>query len=56
MSAFDWFLVAWWIFGSFMVVATVGKPRKPIEPLTGAIIVLINLAFIGGLLWTRGAL
>ena len=56
MRAFDWILVAWWLFGTVLVVASVGKPRKPTEPSTAAIVVLINIALIAGLLISRGAL
>lgn len=32
MTWFDWFLIAWWIFGAVIFACQVGKPRKPIEP------------------------
>lgn len=56
MSGFDWFLVAWILFGAFLMIANVGKPRRPTEPLTAAIALLINVALVAGLLISRGAL
>lgn len=56
MKPFDYFLVAWWLFGTFLVVAQVGKPKKPTSAEVAAIIVVLNVAFIAALLWTRGAL
>lgn len=54
MTWFDYFLVAFWLFGIGMTVTAVGKPRRPIESTTAAIVVMINLLFIAGLLFTRG--
>ena len=54
MSPFDWFLVAWWIFGATMVIARVGKPQKPTQPGAAAVSTLITLGLIAGLLVTRG--
>lgn len=56
MSGFDYFLLAWWGFSILLTVATVGKPRKPLEPLAAAIAVAIIAALIVGLLVSRGAL
>lgn len=56
MSMFDWFLIAWWLFGTFITVAQIGKKREPISPLAGAIVVLINGAFMAGLFISRGVL
>jgi hypothetical protein len=56
MKPFDYFLIAWWLFGTLVAVAQVGKPKKPTTAETTAVIVAINAVFIALLLWTRGVL
>lgn len=54
MTWFDYFLIAWLAFGSLSMIATVGKPRRPIEPMTAAIAAVITSSIIFGLLFSRG--
>lgn len=54
MTWFDYFLIAWLAFGAFSVIALVGKPRKPIEPLTASISTGITTLLIVGILFARG--
>lgn len=56
MSGFDWFLLAWWLFGILMLVSTIGKPRKPLEPSVAVCTILITVGLMVGLLWSRGVL
>lgn len=56
MSWFDYVLVAFWLFGAFVTITVVGKPRKPLDSTTAAIIVAINILFIAGLLFSRGVI
>ena len=56
MSGFDCFLVAWWVVSLLAVVSMVGKPRGPIESRTAVTLVAVYVAFIAGLLWSRGVL
>lgn len=54
MTWFDYLLIAWWALGAFMTIATVGKPRKPIDPLAAAIYAGITTLLIVGLFFSRG--
>lgn len=56
MSWFDYILVALWLFSVLATVTSVGKPRKPIDGTTAAVIVAINILFIAGLLFSRGVI
>ena len=56
MSAFDWFLIGWWLFGVLVLVTQIGKPKKPTTPEFAAVYIVIVGALIIGLLWSRGAL
>ena len=49
MNWYLWFLVAWFLLGAVMVVANVGKPRKPTTPDIAAIIVVIDALLIAGI-------
>jgi hypothetical protein len=53
MNWFDWMLVALFAYSALLVVAQVGKPKKPTEPVTAAIVVAIDAALIVGLVLTR---
>ena len=46
ISIFYWIAVAFFVFGVCSVVATVGKPRKPIEGGAAVIILIINAGVI----------
>jgi hypothetical protein len=50
MNWFEWLLIGWWTMTAFAVIGNIGKPRKPTEPLTAAIVVAINAAFIVGVI------
>jgi hypothetical protein len=53
-TVFFWLLVAYWSLNAVSVVALVGKPRKPIEPSTAAISVIIFGLLIASLfIWGR---
>lgn len=56
MSAYDWFLVAWFLLGVLLTIANVGKPRTPMAPSTAALATLLSLSIVVGLLISRGAL
>lgn len=56
MHIVDWIIVALFSLGLLLNVAQVGKPRKPLEPGTAAVIVAVNVALIIGVLWSHGAL
>ena len=56
MKPFDYFLIAWWLFGTLVAVAQVGKPKKPTTAEIAAVVVGLNALLIAGLLWSRGAL
>lgn len=48
MTWFGWVLLAWWLVGVVLIVADVGKPRKPIRPATGAAaVVMFTLLAVG---------
>lgn len=55
MSTFlFWFLVGYWGVNAVGTVALVGKPRKPIEPGTAAISVIIfGLLIVSLFIWGR---
>lgn len=56
MNWFDWVLIGWWSLGTVLSIAMIGKPRTPITP-TGALIgLVITVALVLGLLWSRGVL
>ena len=56
MTAFDYFLLVWWLFTVTAAVATVGKPRQPLEGSTAAVAVALHAVFAVGLLASRGVL
>ncbi len=56
MTWFDYTLLAWWAIGSLLVVGQIGKPRKPLEPSTVVVILILNALFATGLLFSRGVL
>ena len=56
MSAVLWCIAGWEAFAALCVVALVGKPRKPIEPSTAVLVVIINTLIIVGILHTGGVL
>lgn len=45
MNTAKYILLAWFAFSAFITVSTVGKPRKPLEPLTAA----LSLVIFGGI-------
>lgn len=49
MTWFGWVVVAWWAISVLMVVANVGKPRKPIEPATAVVAVIVAALLCIGL-------
>ena len=53
---FDWFLITWWGLGAVLFVALIGHKRQPIAPGYAVLRILIVLALVGGLLWSRGVL
>lgn len=55
MIWFDWLLVGLFTLGMVSTVLTVGEPRKALGPGATAFIVVIDVAFIIGILATRGA-
>lgn len=55
MTWFDWLLVGLFTLGMVSTVLTVGEPRKALGPGATAFIVVIDVAFIIGILATRGA-
>jgi len=52
MRWFLWTLIAWDALIIVLAASQVGKPRKPLEASTFAIMVLINALMIAGLLVT----
>ena len=46
MNWLFWFLIGWWAFGALLTVGMVGKPRKPIDPGTAVVTILIHAALI----------
>ena len=56
MTAFDYFLVGWLLLGLLLTVNSVGKPRRPVEPISAAIVTAINLGLIVLLLVARGVI
>lgn len=54
MNWMDWVLVAYFGSSAFASVAMVNRPRKPLEPLAAAIVVLIYAALIVGVVLTSG--
>lgn len=54
MTWFDYLLIGWLAFGYTMLVASIGKPRKPIEPSVAVVALFINGLLVAGLLWSRG--
>lgn len=55
MHWFLWTLAAWHALGALLVVANVGKPKKPTTGSVAAVIVLIEAAIIAGLILTLEA-
>lgn len=49
MNWYLWFLAAWFLTNAVLVVAGVGKTRKPLEPGTAALVVLIDALVIAGI-------
>ena len=56
MTAFDYFLTGWLMFGMVVTVTNVGKPRKPLEPGVAAVSAVITFGLIAWLLVSRGVL
>lgn len=50
MNWFGWLLIAFWVTTALLVVGNVGKPSKPTRPGVAVGVVLINAAFVVGLL------
>ncbi len=48
MNWFFWTLAAWLAVGALGSVALVGKPRKPIDPGTAMLTVIVNGLLIAG--------
>lgn len=44
-----WVIVGYLIIGAVATVALVGQPRKPIEPGTAAVTVILNGLLVAGL-------
>lgn len=42
----QWLLAAFFGFNSLVTIAFIGKDRKPLEPVTAMIVVIINAALI----------
>lgn len=54
MNWMDWLVVAYFGVNAFGTIVIVNRPRKPLEPLAAAIVVLIYAALILGVLMTHG--
>lgn len=54
MHIVDWIIVALFTWGALLNVTQVGRPRKPLDPFTAAVIVAVNLGLIVAILWSHG--
>lgn len=50
MTAFGWVLVGWLALEAVASVAAVGRPRRPMTTETAVVLVLIQVAWIVGIL------
>lgn len=48
MTWFAWTLVAWLAVGVAATIAVIGKPRKPVDPTTAVVTLIINGFLIAG--------
>jgi hypothetical protein len=51
MTVFKCIFVAWLILGIIAFISAIGKERKPIDPQTAIMVLIINLTLIAGLLF-----
>lgn len=49
-----WIIIGWMAFGTLMVIATIGKPRKTMTPGMAAAITLVSAAqIVAMVIWWR---
>ena len=46
MNVFAWLAVGWIATGALMIVANIGKVRKPTTPVVAAVALVIQAAFV----------
>ena len=56
MSLWLWIPVAFLLFGPLATIVTVGKPRKPLDGSTAAVVTVVNLVLVGCILKGGGVL
>ena len=46
-------LIGWVVFNALATVEAIGRERKPVDPFTAVIVLVISAAFIAGLFYVH---